>query len=145
MKNILLATTGTSQCRKAEDYALEYCLHHGATLRIIHVVEPQLDHYGLVDSLATETDRHDFIDHTRKLEMPSIQERLERILNQAKALGIKYELYIQWDAPLYSIVKQARKENVELLVIGGREKRFNPFSLAMSLTRKAPCQVKQVY
>lgn len=144
-KNVLLATTGRDNCLKAEEYALSYCAENAATLGIVHVVESDLSHYGQVDSLATEGDRSDFIIHARRQEEYDVRQRLERVTARAEALNVDYELYIEWDAPLYCITKHVRETRSELLVIGGEKKRFNPFSLSHCLTRKVPCQVRKIF
>lgn len=145
MRHVLLATTGSDDCRRAEEFAVSYCAREAMPLRIIHAVDSSLEHYGQVDTLATEGDRHSFIGHARHQESFDATERLQRVMAHARAFNVDYELYIEWDAPLYCIVKQARRDGSELLVIGGKRKRFNPFSLSRSLMRKAPCAVKQIH
>ncbi|MBG0790170.1 MAG: universal stress protein [Desulfovibrionaceae bacterium] len=144
MRNILLATTGENHCRSAEDYAVSYCARTGAILGVIYATDSDLAHYGQVDPLATEGDRRDFITHASWQETEHAQERLERICAKAQSLNVDYELYIERKAPLYCIVQRAKENNPELLVVGGRRSRYNPFSLVRSLARKAPCEVRQI-
>lgn len=144
MDNILLATTGKADCLDAEDYALGYCSRHGARLTILHVAESALSHYGLVDSLATEGDRREFIEHVQRQELPAAERRLARIMDGARSMNIKYQLYIKWTSPLCCILNLVRRTNPKLLVVGGGTKRCTPFGLVRRLARKAPCAVMQV-
>lgn len=144
MRNILLATTGENHCLSAEEYAVSYCARTGAVLGVIHATDSDLAHYGRVDALATEGDRHDFIRYSSWRETEDARRRLERVCAKASALNVEYELYIERKAPLYCIVQRVRLNNPELLVIGGSRNRYNPFSLVRCLARKAPCEVRQV-
>jgi nucleotide-binding universal stress UspA family protein len=144
MGGILLATTGSAKCRRAESYALDYCQRNNTLLTVIHVVEPGLAHYGEVDTLATEGDRSDFINHVRRQELSEAQRCLTRLTEEADSRNIHYRLYIEWKSPLYCIVKQIRLTAPELLVVGGRRSRRNPFCLVRCLNRKAACAVRQV-
>jgi nucleotide-binding universal stress UspA family protein len=144
MSGILLATDGGLHCKRAEDYALDHCRRHGTPLDIIHVVEHGLSHYGQVDSLASEGDRSDFIAHVRRQQPAGAGRRLARAANAAVSGNIHYRLYIEWESPLYSILRHIRRNEPELLVMGGGRTRRNPFSLARRLGRKASCAVRQV-
>ncbi|WFS63099.1 universal stress protein [Pseudodesulfovibrio thermohalotolerans] len=144
MDSILLATTGEAHCMRAEDYALKYCALNRTSLDIIHVVEDNLSHYGMIDSLATEGDRRDFIAYSQKVERPEVERRLARITGKAESMNINYRLYIEWKSPLYCILKHIRHVKSQLLVVGGRKRRHNPFSLVRCLSRKASCEVMQV-
>ncbi|WP_462327934.1 universal stress protein [Desulfobaculum sp.] len=141
---IVLATTGGQCCKNAEDYALAYCAKNSASLGIVHVVESSLSHYGLVDSLATEGDRHDFIRHARTQEMPEVERRLARLISRAEAMHIPYKLHVGWQSPLYCILKQLQENNAQMLIVGSKHSRPNPFSLTSCLRRKAPCDVRQI-
>jgi nucleotide-binding universal stress UspA family protein len=145
MKTILLATTGSDRCTCAEDYALNYCAKNRTSLEIVHVVETSLSHYGLIDSLATEIDRHDFIAHARQQELPEVECRLARLIDKARGMNISCRVHVGWQAPLYCILKRLKQNNARLLVVGGRKKRLNPFSLVNCLRRKACCTVRQIF
>ena len=144
MNNILLATAGNSDCRRAEDYALDYCQRHGVSLNIVHCIQSSLSHYGLVDSLATEGDRSDFIEYSQSKECLEAECRLTRVTGKARSRNIHYQLYIEWKSPLYSILRCIRHCQSALLVVGGKEKRHYPFSLVNCLKRKATCAVMQI-
>jgi nucleotide-binding universal stress UspA family protein len=128
------------------DHALQYGVAlaeaYGAELQLLHIVEPPAASYeGIVDSAllpveALEAFQQTCLDH------------LKRLAARAEKQYPRVTYHIGNGIPFVGIIRSAKAENVDLIVVGthGRTGLSHALlgSVAERLVRKAPCPVLTV-
>jgi nucleotide-binding universal stress UspA family protein len=128
---ILFATDFSHTGDAALEMASSLARDRDATLLIVHVEEPPLDYGGEMYYGMLEPD----------------PEEVERMLHQVvpKQPGVKYEHRLVTGDPAAAIVRVARDENVDLIVLGTHGRtgvlRLLMGSVTESVVRHAPCPV----
>jgi nucleotide-binding universal stress UspA family protein len=121
------------------DHALEYAVviakRFRASLLIMHVIEPFT--YSVTDMMQV-------VDHYVPLKTIA-QPMLENLQNRASKVGVKSSNFVTKGTPYLEIIKKARKEGADLIVMGthGRTgaKHLLMGSVAERVVRMAPCPV----
>lgn len=144
MRRILLATDGKPASARAEAYAIHLAAESGAPLVAMYVVESDLMHYGMVDQLATETDKAAFLAHVQREGERECSEKLSGFGARARARGITPETLVRWGVPLKEMVRAASDVAADVLVVGGVSWGVSWASpwVSSSLERKSPCSVR---
>jgi nucleotide-binding universal stress UspA family protein len=131
-EKLLLATDGSENSQPAGNRALELALAYGAELRVLSIPEAP----GGTAKTAGEM-------LTKLRELREVM--LEEIRAQAEALGIKIQCVIGQGPPAKTIVDYARKESVNLIVLGSHGRTGLTRLLMGSVTERviglAPCPV----
>ena len=107
LKKILIATDGSDHARKAIGYASDIATKYKATVYLIHVVPP-------VGSWA-EVDVEKIQDNQQKFANQIIEEAEKEV----KKKGVEsYQSTILQGQPAGEIIEFARKNNVDMIVMG---------------------------
>jgi nucleotide-binding universal stress UspA family protein len=141
IKRILCPTDFSESAAHALTYATSFAQQYGATIYLLHVIEP----ITVVPAL--------YLDPTMTYEdRPDLMETIGQLLNEAipEEVRAKVEVkqMIRRGAPFLEIVRAAREESVDLIVIAthGRTGLAHVLlgSTAERVVRKAPCPVLTV-
>lgn len=117
IRKILVPTDGSDHAKKAIDYACDLGLKYGATVYLLHIVHKS----GLPKKLLEVIEEHKKVERVDLL----LREIGERIMNLAerevekKGLKNFHSFVIEGD-PAETIIKFAKKENVDMIVMGSR-------------------------
>jgi len=137
-ERILFPTDFSEHAANAQEYALSLARQYGAELRIIHVV--QLYTY-VFDFGVDTTAQYDAVTATLKKMLDELLDTLA-----GEPIPVTGDL-LQGD-PVAEIVRVAREENADLIVMGthGRAALEHVLlgSVAEKVVRKAPCPVLTV-
>ncbi len=143
---IVLAVSGSSSARKAEEDAFKLCVSQEIEiLWAIHVVETHLGHYGEMDQLAPGSSKAEYIDYIHD-EARVISETLqERLAWFAKKYGIEVRWTELHGQPLQEIPEFVQKQSVTKLIVGIGVKPVSSFGpkkdMAEKLSKECDCQV----
>jgi nucleotide-binding universal stress UspA family protein len=125
LSKLLVAIDGSKRAEKALEYAVELAQKYKAKITLMHVEEPKLLH----------------------LEPKVIGEVGERILSDAaaKIKGLEFDKRLEFGNAAQSIIRFARDEDYDLIVIGNRGlnsiKRFFLGSVSADVSMHAKCSV----
>lgn len=112
-KNILVAVDESQQAAAALDIAIELARAVGASLTIVHAIDPALVASASADTMAA---------NTVEIELDELQnagrELLEKAVARAKAAGLETMSMLRDGAPAATILDTARRSNCDLIVIG---------------------------
>ena len=145
MQKILLATNGKESAKKAEDYAINFAAENRLPLTIIYVRDSIWHRFSEeVDWLSTHRARKDFqkyMEEYTDADEAALFSRLEKILTEK---GISFEMTALSGNPADEIVRYAKENGFELIIIGEKEKKgfariFKSTSERISKTAK--CRV----
>ncbi|MEK6681859.1 MAG: universal stress protein [Nitrospirota bacterium] len=148
MQKILLATNGKEPAKKAEKYAINLAAEEKLPLTIIYVRDSIWYRFSEeVDWLSTHRARRDFQKYMEKYtdaEEERLFSRLEKILTEK---GINFEMIALSGNPADEIVKYAKENGIDLIIIGEKEKKgfarlFGTTSA--KIVKKARCKVMVV-
>ena len=137
VKRILFPTDFSHHNDAALDYASTLAAESGAKLFIVHVderyeVSAAMGEAGYVYPLSFDANNRD-----------EIRERLSKVVPTHPE--VKYEHHYLEGAPLTEIVKFAKRENVDLIVMASHGRtglsRLVMGSIAEGVMRRAPCPV----
>jgi nucleotide-binding universal stress UspA family protein len=122
---MLVAIDGSEHAEKALEYAVEIAQKHGAKITVLHVEEAKL----------------------LRLEPKAIEGIGECILLDAatKIKEVEFDKKLEFGSPAQTIIKVAKKEDYDLIVIGSRGlssvKRFFLGSVSDDVSMHAQCSV----
>ena len=122
---MLVAIDGSEHAEKALEYAVEIAQKHGAKITVLHVEEAKL----------------------LRLEPKAIEGVGECILSDAatKIKEVEFDKKLEFGSPAETIIKVAKKEDYDLIVIGSRGlssvKRFFLGSVSDDVSMHAQCSV----
>ena len=112
-KNILVAVDESQQAAAALDIAIELARAVGASLTIVHAIDPALVAAASADTMAA---------NTVEIELDELQnagrELLEKAVARGKAAGLETMSMLRDGAPAATILDTARRSNCDLIVIG---------------------------
>ena len=145
IENILLPTDGSKYSIKAAKYAAEIAKKHGSKVTLLHVLElnlPNADYPIEFDDLksvwiAIEDENE-------------IKKRGVKVMNDTKTIFDKADVSVHTEYYSFGkvhqiIVETAKKENVDLIIMGhqglGGVKHLVLGSVAEEVCRSAPCPV----
>ncbi len=133
LKNILLPTDFSEASAYAARYAIGLAKEYGAHLHLLHVVS--------VTGMGPSRER---LESEIKQEDQAFMEEFMK----DEFTGLDVEREVKSGVPLEEIVTQARKKDVDLIVMGTHGRTFLKYaflgSVAAKVVRKAPCPVLTV-
>ncbi len=141
VKRILCPTDFSESSEHALTYAVSFARQYGATIYLVHVIEP----ITAVPAI--------YLDPAMTLdERPGLENSIHKLLDEAIPKEIKDEVkvipMIRRGAPFVEIITVAKEENVDLIIIAthGRSGLAHLLlgSTAERVVRKAPCPVLTV-
>jgi hypothetical protein len=109
----------------------------------VHVVEKDLMHYGLVDQLATQSDKEGFLRYVRELGERECLDRLGGFLERAREKGVEATLMVRWGEPLGEILAAATESGVDEVFLPSRGwgKDFTSTHLEESINISSPNKI----
>jgi len=110
LKKILVATDGSSHARKAIDFASDFALKYKATVYLVHVIAP-------LHSVAEGYVYQQIEDDQQRFAKEVIEEAEKEIKQKGV---VSYQSAILQGNPAQEIIDFAKKNNVEMIVMGSR-------------------------
>ncbi len=140
-KEIIVPTDFSEHSLRALDYAVEIAERFGSELKIIYVIEPLLQ---AADVSWTSVD-FEQLNQTHKL---SAEKQLQQLVDERLPQDLPADTEIRFGKPFVEILKYAREENADLIVMAthgrGAIAHILMGSTAEKVVRKAPCPVLAV-
>jgi nucleotide-binding universal stress UspA family protein len=137
-KRILIPTDFSDVSEAALRYGLMLSGRLGSSLHLLHVLEDPLSNTALAQGYALPTD---FIQQVER----NARERLGKLLTEKERVTFRAEGTIREGSPFVEIVRYAREQQIDLIVMGthGRGPIAHMLlgSVAEQVLRKAPCPV----
>lgn len=142
MRRIILGSDGSPEAREAEQYALAM-LQPGDDIIALHVVNTDLMHYGLIDQLATQADKENFLAYIRKQGEEECASRLGPFADAAAKSGAKVALHVRWGDPARELLSIASEHDAHEIVLAGSSWNTNWHEPHMEarLDRSSPCKI----
>lgn len=143
MRRILLCSNGSPEARRAEDYVLTELRSCGGSVFALHIVDTDLMHYGLVDQLATQGDKENFLCYVREEGERECRGRLGGFLERARKGGVDALLGVRWGEPLREMLAAAAESGVDEIVLPPRNwgLDFTVPHFVDRLNRSSPCKI----
>lgn len=136
-KKILVPTDASEYSRRALETALELAKHFDAEITLMHVTFTPQAYWGYTVSYGITVSQEDLLQNG--------QLALEATLAGVSTDGVKISTVLEVGHPVGKIVEQAKKDNVDLIVIGSHG--YGPItgsvlgSVSQRVLQKAPCPV----
>ncbi|MEL7639255.1 MAG: universal stress protein [Solidesulfovibrio sp.] len=142
MRRILLGSDGSRQARQAEDRVISLA-KGGDSIVALHVVPTDLMHYGLVDQLATQSDKEEFLRYIRELGERECLDKLSGFLARARERGVDARLSVRWGEPLREILAAAVESAADevFLPSHGWGVDFTVPEFVARINRSSPCKI----
>lgn len=142
VRNILLATDFSDASDAALAYARTFAETFGASLHVLHVLEDLAAHAWTTEVyVAALPGVHEEMERQAR-------ERLEQVLTPEERTRLNGVLVLRSGSPFVEVVRYAREENVDLIVLGthgrGAIAHMLLGSVAERVVRKAHCPVLTV-
>lgn len=142
LQNILLATDFSEPSSAALEYAKALARAFSARIHVLHVLEDLAAHAWTTEVyVAALPGVHDEMEKQAR-------ERLEAIFTPEDATAFRARIELRTGSPFVEIVRYAREENIDLIVLGthGRGPIAHMLlgSVAERVVRKSPCPVLTV-
>jgi nucleotide-binding universal stress UspA family protein len=122
IKNILVPHAGTTLGDKALSYAIKIAKFSGATVNILHVVEPLPDLFPIVFSKKEILQMHAELGQTTQALVEDIKEELKKRVDFCKSKGINANHIVIKGKPEDAIINYAKAHHVDLIVMAKRRK-----------------------
>lgn len=143
MKHILVPTDFSEPSAIAIKYAKAFAEQFGATLHVLHVVEESAFVYTW-----TSPEGSLVVPNMREEMEKSAREQLVRVVSENELDKYHARLITIVGSPFVEVVRYAKKENIDLIVLGthgrGAIAHMLMGSVAERVVRKAPCPVLTV-
>lgn len=140
MRKILLPVDFSESSLKATEYALALASQFGATLYLLHVIEDPVVYLPMFESYPVPT-REQFETYA--------QDRLENWIAAEDIDGCKVELEWVHGKPFIEIIRYAKEQQMDIIVMGthgrGSISHLLLGSVAEKTIRSAPCPVLTVH
>jgi nucleotide-binding universal stress UspA family protein len=140
-KEIVVPTDFSEHSLRALDYAVEIAERFGSALKIIYVVEPLLQ---AADVSWTSVD----FEQLNQNHKASAEKQLAQLLEERLPEGMPADTEILFGKPFVEILKYAKRQNADLIVMAthgrGAIAHILMGSTAEKVVRKAPCPVLTV-
>ena len=137
LKHILVPVDFSETSAAAVRYGVALARLFGAKLHLLHVGEKATSEIAMEFPLGLEGTFED-----------AMRERLVKILTPQEQLGLQHELLLRPGTPYLEIVRYARDQGIDLIVIGTHGRGFVAHavmgSVAERVVRHAPCPVLSV-
>lgn len=135
-KRILIATDGSDIAENAADFGIKLAKNLNSEVYCIYVVDTTA--FSSIDSEMIWKNIKSILEEDGKRALKSIEEKV-------KDLNLKFHAILRYGNPSEEIVKFAKENNIDLIVMGtsGRSglDRFLIGSVAEKVIRTAPCPV----
>jgi len=142
LKKILFPTDFSETSQEAASYAISFGREFKAKVFVLHVVNEKIFTEGL------NMPRVVSIEELQKEMTAEARRRLKTLVPAEEAEGLDWETVIRQGEPFLEIIRFAREEDIDLIVIGthGRSgfEHIIFGSTAEKVVRKAPCPVLSV-
>lgn len=139
LERILLPTDFSEASLPATQYALELARRFDAALHVLHVIEDPVAYLPMFESFPLPT-REEFEQFA--------QTRLDNWILPADAEGLQIEQHWVHGRPFVDVIRYAREQQMDLIVIGthgrGAAAHLLMGSVSEKIVRKAPCPVLTV-
>lgn len=136
LKKVLVATDFSEHSAKAIRYGTELVSNFGGELHVLHVVEPTPIMYGEGGGYFTP-------ETAAELEASALKQMTDLAVNAGD--GVKVVRKVVQGHPFVEIVRYAKDEKIDLMVVGthgrGAISHMLLGSVADKVVRKAPCPV----
>ena len=141
LKRILVPTDFSDASEAALNYGRALAEAFGASLHVLHVMEDPFLYASASESYVVPLELHEQIEK-------SARERLNSVLSATDREKLHAEVVLKRGSPFVEIVRYAREQDVDLIVIGthgrGPIAHMLMGSVAEKVVRKAPCPVLTV-
>jgi nucleotide-binding universal stress UspA family protein len=144
LRSILLPTDFSEPSAIAGKYAKAMAENFHAQLHVLHVIEESALIYPLVGYEGTLPPLPQLRDDVEK----EVRGRLDRLLSAEEQQAFRAQLALRTGSPFVEIVRYAKEEKIDLIVMGthgrGPIAHMLMGSVAEKVVRKAPCPVLTV-
>lgn len=121
-KHILLAIHGEEvNLAKVIDQTLLLADRNDCELTLINIKENSLLHYGEVDTLLETLPRTQFSNYIKQMMDEQAEKALTTFKERVKQAGIAFNWKISEGKPAEQIIKELKKGNYDLLILGTKE------------------------
>jgi nucleotide-binding universal stress UspA family protein len=142
IKRILVPTDFSEPSDEALAYARQLADAFGSSLHVLHVLEDLAAHAWTTEVYVSA------LPGAREEMERQARERLDRLLSPAQRAKYLAEIALRFGSPFVEIVRYARDEQIDLIVLGthgrGAIAHMLLGSVAERVVRKAPCPVLTV-
>jgi nucleotide-binding universal stress UspA family protein len=142
LKTILVPTDFSISSEVALKYARAFAEQFDASLHVLHVLEDPLIYPATMEWYPPPT-----MNYRQDMEK-SAHERLESWLPSVEREELRAKLVVLWGSPFVEIIRYAKAERIDLIVMGslglGPVGHMLMGSVAEKVVRKAPCPVLTV-
>ncbi|UCH85665.1 MAG: universal stress protein [Candidatus Latescibacterota bacterium] len=140
-KNIIVPTDFSEHSLRAIDYGIEIAEKFASHLTLVYVIEPLLQ---AADLTWTTVD----FEELNRAHKSSADQQLKQILDERIPKAVPCDTAILYGKPFVEILKYAKEENADLIVMAthgrGAITHILMGSTAEKVVRKAPCPVLTV-
>jgi nucleotide-binding universal stress UspA family protein len=145
LKRLLVPTDFSEPSAIALHYAKAFAQNFHASLHILHVIEEKTLAYGeLISGALPPLDLPHILEQIEK----GVRDRLDQVLTEAERERFQAELVTVVGSPFLEIVRYAKAQDIDLIVMGthgrGPVAHLLMGSVAERVVRKAPCPVLTV-
>ena len=138
-KKILIPTAFSETSQAATQYAVELAKKFGAQLHLLHVIEDPVVYMPMFESYALPP-KEDFENFAKT--------RLDNWILDEDKVGLEISTHWVHGNPFVDILKYAKREEIDLIVVGTHGRSFTAHlllgSVAEKVVRKASCPVLTV-
>jgi nucleotide-binding universal stress UspA family protein len=142
LKTILIPTDFSITSEVALKYARSFAEQFNASLHVLHVLEDPLVYPATMEWYPLPT-----MNYRQDMEKGA-RDRLESWLPSVEREELSAKLVVVWGSPFLEIIRYAKAENIDLIVMGslglGPVGHMLMGSVAEKVVRKAPCPVLTV-
>ena len=142
LKKILFPTDFSESSEEATQYAVSFARDYKAKLYALHVINEKIFTEGLTLPRVVS------VEDMEKEMTSEAKKRLQTLIPEEEAVGLEWEGVIRQGAPFLEIIRFAKENDIDLIVIGthGRSgfEHIIFGSTAEKVVRKAPCPVLSV-
>lgn len=122
IKNILVPHAGTILGDKALSYAIKIAKPSGATINILHAVEPLPSPPSMIFARKQDIQMQAELARTEKALVEDIKEELQDRANYCRKKSINANSIIVKGRPEDEILKYSKKHHVDLIIMAKRRK-----------------------
>lgn len=122
IKNILVPHAGTLLGDKALSYAVKIAKLSGATINILHSVEPLPGPPPMVFAKKQDSQMRKEIEQTEEALVQDIKEELQKRVDYCKSKGINANNIVVKGRPEDEILKYSKNHHIDLIIMAKRRK-----------------------
>jgi nucleotide-binding universal stress UspA family protein len=122
IKNILVPHAGTTLGDKALSYAIKIAKPAGATINILHAVEPLPSPPPILFAKKQDLQMHEELAQAEKSLVQDIKEELQNRAEYCRGKNINANSIVVTGRPEDEILKYVKKHHIDLIVMAKRRK-----------------------